>query len=88
MVEHDGHARDLAALTVPLTGSLQDTGDPWLPYRLVNPAGEPVEAVLAYFGDLQAIGRSTATIRSYVWTYCVGSGSCGRSGSRGTGSPG
>jgi integrase len=52
-------------LTVPLTGSLQDTGDRWLPYRLVDPVGEPVEAVSAYFRDLQAAGRSAATMRSY-----------------------
>ncbi|UQX10331.1 site-specific integrase [Candidatus Mycobacterium methanotrophicum] len=65
MGEGDEGVRDLAALTVPLTGSLQDTGDPWLPYRLVDPAGEPVEAVSAYFRDLQAAGRSAATMRSY-----------------------
>ena len=28
--------RDLAALAVPLAGALQETGDPWEPYRLVD----------------------------------------------------
>ncbi len=61
----DEGIRDLAALTVLLVGSLQETDDPWLPFRLVDPAGEPVEAVSAYFRDLQAAGRSAATMRSY-----------------------
>ena len=38
---------------------------PWEPYRLVDPDGKPVEAVGAYFRDLQAAGRSPATVRSY-----------------------
>ena len=65
VIEDDEQARDLAGLAVPLTGSLEATGDPWLPYRLIDPAGEPVEAVSDFFRDLQAAGRSTATIRSY-----------------------
>jgi site-specific recombinase XerD len=57
--------RDLAGLVVPWAGSLQETGDSWLPFRLLDPAGAPVEAVSQYFRDLQAIGRSAATVRSY-----------------------
>jgi site-specific recombinase XerD len=57
--------RDLAGLTVPLTGGLEPTGDPWLPFRLVEPGGQPVEAVAAFFRDLQAAGRSESTLRSY-----------------------
>lgn len=64
MIEDD-ESRDLARLIVPLTGSLQETGDRWLPFRLLDPSGEPVEAVSAYFRDLQAVGRSAATMRSY-----------------------
>ncbi len=52
-------------MVVPLAGSLQDTGDRWLPFRLLDPAGKPVEAVSAYFRELQAAGRSAATMRSY-----------------------
>jgi Phage integrase, N-terminal SAM-like domain len=63
MFEED--ARNLAALRVPLTGSLQATDDRWVSYRLVDAAGIPVEAVSDYFRDLQAAGRSVATIRSY-----------------------
>jgi len=57
--------RDLAALVVPLSGSLAETGDRWEPYRLVDPAGETVRAVAEFFVDLQARGRSQATVRSY-----------------------
>ncbi|MGV9870161.1 tyrosine-type recombinase/integrase [Rhodococcus koreensis] len=65
MNEDEETARDLAALVVPLAGSLEETGDPWLPFRLIDPSGAAVEAVSAYFRDLQAAGRSEATIRSY-----------------------
>jgi site-specific recombinase XerD len=61
----DEDSRDLARLSVPLTGSLQQTGDMWLPFRLLDPSGIPVDAVSTYFRDLQAAGRSEATIRSY-----------------------
>jgi hypothetical protein len=52
-------------LAVPLAGSLEATGDPWLPFRLIGPTGTVVESVSAYFHDLQASGRSEATLRSY-----------------------
>ena len=64
MIDDHG-SRDLASLSVPLVGSLQETADRWLPFRLLDPTGEPVEAVSAYFRDLQAVGRSAATMRSY-----------------------
>ena len=56
---------DLALLAVPLAGALEETGDRWLPFRLTDRAGAEVEAVSAFFGDLQAAGRSEATLRSY-----------------------
>ncbi len=65
LVMLDKECRDLAGLVVPLSGSLKETGDSWLPYRLIDPAGEPVEPVSAYLRDLQAAGRSAATMRSY-----------------------
>ena len=65
MFEDEEPERDLAKLAVPLAGALEETNDPWLPYRLVDPEGSPVEAVSAFFRDLQAAGRSTATLRSY-----------------------
>lgn len=61
----DEDARDLAALVVPAVGSLLQVGSRWEPYRLVDPGGGEVAAVTAYFRDLQAAGRSEATVRSY-----------------------
>jgi site-specific recombinase XerD len=52
-------------MVVPKVGQLVECDDPWEPYRLVDPDGKPVEAVAAYFRDLQAAGRSSATARSY-----------------------
>ena len=63
MVEQED--RDLGSLVVRRVGSLAETGDPWEPYRLLDSAGAPVMAVAAYFGELQAAGRSAATQRSY-----------------------
>ena len=65
MDNDEDRARDLAALVVPLVGSLELTDDPWLPFRLIDPEGVPVESVSAFFCDLQATGRSEATVRSY-----------------------
>jgi|SRR5918995_3415937 hypothetical protein len=65
MSDEQESSRDLAALVVPQVGRLVDTGDRWEPYRLVDPDGSAVEAVSAWFADLQAGGRSVATVRSY-----------------------
>ena len=46
-------------------GGLVDTGDQAEPFRLVDPDGHAVSAVTAYFRELQASGRSAATLRSY-----------------------
>lgn len=56
---------DLGSLVVPRVGSLVETGDPWEPYRLVDPAGLPVGAVAAYLHELQAAARPATTQRSY-----------------------
>ena len=65
VIEDEKELRDLAGLVVPAAGSLLETGSQTEPYRLVDPAGAPVVAVTAYFRDLQAAGRSAATVRSY-----------------------
>jgi hypothetical protein len=57
---------DLARLVVPLVGSVEETGDLWEPYRLLDPDGVAVSAVTDYLKDLQASGRSATTQRSYV----------------------
>jgi site-specific recombinase XerD len=65
MVDWEEPAVDLTGLVVPLAGQLVATGDRWEPYRLLDSRGIPVEAARAYFGHLQAAGRSELTIRSY-----------------------
>jgi integrase len=65
MIEQEEPGGDLAGLVVPLAGRLVATGDRWEPYRLVDAGGVSVAAAGAYFGHLQAAGRSELTIRSY-----------------------
>ena len=52
-------------IAVPPAGALLATGDPWEPWRLVDPGGEIVQPVAEYLKDLQAAGRAAATQRSY-----------------------
>ncbi|WP_254389664.1 hypothetical protein [Streptomyces sp. AC550_RSS872] len=65
MVDLQGPERDLASLVLPEIGRLVATGDPWEPYRLLDPADRPVEPVAVYFADLQAAGKPATTIRSF-----------------------
>ena len=58
-----GH--ELSGLLVDRVGRLEETSDPFEPYRLVDPYGFVVAPVAAYLKDLQAAGRSAATQRSY-----------------------
>ncbi|WP_433521526.1 tyrosine-type recombinase/integrase [Nocardia pseudovaccinii] len=65
MVSGEEEQRDLAALVVPAAGALVATADRWEPYRLVDREGAAVEGVASFFRELQAAGRSRATVRSY-----------------------
>ena len=65
MDNEQGHSRDLAAMVVPQAGRLVVTEDVWEPYQLLDPTGTPVKAVSDWSHDLQAAGRSPATLRSY-----------------------
>jgi hypothetical protein len=55
----------LAGLVVPLAGAVEAIGDPFEPYRLVDPEGAPVLPVTVFLADLHACGRSALTQRSY-----------------------
>src|ERR1022692_2071604 len=57
--------RNLGSLVVARAGFLRETGDPWAPWQLIDGDGLAVEAVTAFLADLQAAGRSEATMRSY-----------------------
>lgn len=61
----DGQFLDAAGLTVQPVGGLRETGDPWMPFELVDADGGVVAPVAAYLRDVQACGRSEATLRSY-----------------------
>src|SRR5512135_3063397 len=80
--------RDLAVLGVPAVGSVLATGSRWEPYRLIDIAGVRVEAVTAYFRDLQAAGRAAATGRSDGMDLLRWFRFCGRSTCRGIGRAG
>jgi site-specific recombinase XerD len=55
----------MAAMVVPRVGRLLATGNPFDPYQLIDVDGMPVDGVSAFFRDLEAAGRSSATLRSY-----------------------
>src|SRR5689334_8396620 len=57
--------RELSTLVVPAVGTVVLREDPWEPIRLIDGDGEPVAAVTAFVRELQASGRSVATLRSY-----------------------
>src|SRR5437763_1790241 len=56
---------DAALTVVPLVGRLLATGTAAEPYRLVDAGGDTVEPDAEFFRELQAAGRSPATVRSY-----------------------
>lgn len=65
MQNEAGRSNDLVLKPVPQVGRLVDSGDRAEPWVLVDAAGNSVEAVASYFKELQAAGRSPATLRSY-----------------------
>ncbi|MGI8312865.1 tyrosine-type recombinase/integrase [Saccharopolyspora hattusasensis] len=65
VIGQEDPSRDLASLVVRRVGSLVETGDPWDPYRLVDPDGGVVGPVVVYLRELQAAGRPATTQRSY-----------------------
>jgi len=65
-VTNDWDSRDLAGLLVPLLGSVQSTGDPFRPFRLVDAGGSVIGSAESFFAELAACGRPAATQRSYA----------------------
>ncbi len=65
MITEEDAPRDLSRLAVPLGGSLEATGDLFEPFRLVDADGVVVVPAAAYFRELAACGRPSATHRSY-----------------------
>jgi integrase len=57
--------RELSGLVVPQRGSLEATGDLFVPFRLVDAGGAVVAPAAAFFAELAACGRPATTQRSY-----------------------
>jgi integrase/recombinase XerC len=57
--------RDVAGLVVARVGRVVCTGDPGLPWAVLDGAGTPVEPVVEFLRDLLACGSSPASCRSY-----------------------
>jgi len=66
VIESDEPLRDLSALVVSVHGALQESGDPFERYRLLDASGQVVAPVAAYLRDLQARGLPESTQRSYA----------------------
>jgi hypothetical protein len=59
--------RDVTALTVPRVGRVEETGDPSLPYQLLDRDGIEVAAVSEFLLDMLADDDSPASLRSYAY---------------------
>ena len=57
--------RDVSEFVVARVGRVVSTGDPVLPWAVLDGAGEPVEPVTEFLRDLLACGSSAASCRSY-----------------------
>ncbi|MFF9403861.1 hypothetical protein [Streptomyces sp. NPDC014744] len=66
-VQEGMQLRDVTALTVPRAGRVEETGDPSLPYRLLDQDGIEVAAVTEFLLDMLADDDSPASLRSYAY---------------------
>ncbi|MFF7237733.1 tyrosine-type recombinase/integrase [Streptomyces collinus] len=65
MLQDDLPERDMKGFVLPELGRLQETGDPWAPYQLLDRSGVIVEPVRVFFAELQAGNKPGSTVRSY-----------------------
>ena len=65
MFDHAGLPRDLTGFVLPDCGRLEETGQLYEPYKLLDGAGLVVAPVAVWFSELQAAGKPEATLRSY-----------------------
>ena len=68
MIEDDGPLglTGLTGLTVPLVGAVQATEDPFEPYRLTDPAGEPVSPVMTLSPAPNEMRRSSMIANFWI----------------------
>jgi len=67
MAENSTTVRDVATLTVARAGQVEKTGDPLLPFRLVDDQGAEVPAVTEFLHHMLADDASPASLRSYSY---------------------
>jgi site-specific recombinase XerD len=67
MPEHSTMIRDIAALAVGRAGGVKETGDPLMPFRLVDEQGAEVPAVSEFLHHMLADDASPASLRSYAY---------------------
>ena len=67
MPEHSTTVRDVAALAVARVGRVGETGDPLLPFRLLDEKGAEVPAVTEFLHHMLADDASPASLRSYAY---------------------
>jgi integrase len=67
MPEHSSTVRDVAGLAVARAGRVEETGDPLLPFRLVDGQGAEVPAVTEFLRHMLADDASPASLRSYAY---------------------
>ena len=67
MPEQSITVRDVAALAVARAGRVEETGDPLLPFRLVDGQGAEVPAVAEFLHHMLAEDASPASLRSYAY---------------------
>ncbi|MER8062606.1 MULTISPECIES: tyrosine-type recombinase/integrase [unclassified Streptomyces] len=65
MLDEQRPGRDLRDFVLPEFGRLLETGDPWEPFKVLDPAGRPVEPTVLYLKELMARDSSPLTPRSY-----------------------
>jgi hypothetical protein len=67
MSEHSIMVRDVAALELARIGGVEETGDPLLPFRLVDEQGAEIPAVTEFLHHMLADDASPASLRSYSY---------------------
>ena len=65
--KHGTTLRDIAALKVDRVGRVEETGDPLIPFRVLDELGVEVDAVGEFLHHMLADDGSPASLRSYAY---------------------
>lgn len=66
-MQESAELRDVTALAVPRVGRVEKTGNPTLPYRLLDADGTEVAAVSEFLRDMLANDDSPTSLHSYAY---------------------